>query len=189
MTVLTHTVYVQPRGRVRGQRSRQLYKVVNNDNRVGFIDNTGKLVIGFDRLPKETVAVRDFHDGRAVIYLNKETPAESKGNMNYTVGYIDTTGKIVISARFEEAYDFSEDWAYVRSESVNAFINREGKVVIRFNETTWPSLAVFAYGFHQGFAVISVNTDVGFARRADALPKFSGSPLGSCPRKRTMAGR
>lgn len=72
MTLLTQTVYLGPQGHVRSKRSRGLYKVVNNDNRVGFIDKTGKLVIGFDQLPKETVAVRDFHEGRAVIYLQKE---------------------------------------------------------------------------------------------------------------------
>lgn len=81
MTVLTQTVYLQSRGHVRSPRSRRLYKVVNNDNRVGFIDNTGKLVIGFDRLPKETTYVRDFHDGLAVIYLNKETRDESQGTI------------------------------------------------------------------------------------------------------------
>ncbi|MBC8030286.1 MAG: WG repeat-containing protein [Pyrinomonadaceae bacterium] len=165
MTVLAHTVYLQPRGRVRSLRSRQLYKVVNNDNRVGFIDNTGKLVIGFDRLPKETVAVRDFHDGRAVIYLNKETPDESKGNMNYTVGYIDTTGKIIIPARFEEAYDFSEGLAHVKGEGLNGFINPQGEVVIRLKEDMWPILDWLSYGFHEGFAAVG-GESAGFIDRS-----------------------
>lgn len=33
------------------QPSRHLYRVTNKDKKVGFIDKTGKLVIGFDRLP------------------------------------------------------------------------------------------------------------------------------------------
>ena len=162
MTLLTQTVSPQLRGHVRSQRSGQLYKVVNNDNRVGFIDKTGKLVIGFDRLPKETAFVRDFHEGRAVIYVKKEAGNATGSDTAYRVGYIDETGKVIIPERFNEAYDFSEGLAYVRSESVNAFISRQGRVAIRLNEKTWPSLETFGYGFQGGFAAVSVNTEVGF---------------------------
>lgn len=49
-----------------GQSSRHLYKVTNKDNKVGFIDKTGKLVIGFDRLPAEA-EVGSFSEGFAPI--------------------------------------------------------------------------------------------------------------------------
>ncbi|MBC8030285.1 MAG: WG repeat-containing protein [Pyrinomonadaceae bacterium] len=168
MAALTPAVRLQQRKLVVNP-SRHLYRVVNNDGKVGFIDATGSLVIGFSQLPKGTAYVRAFHEGRAVIYVKKENGDAPKNHTAYNAGYIDETGNIVISARFDEAYDFSEDLAYVRSESVNAFINRQGRVVISFNGKTWPSLEVFGYGFHEGFAAVSVNTEVGFIDRTGKL--------------------
>jgi WG containing repeat len=155
---LAHTVYTLPRGR---QRPERLYRVVNNENKIGFIDQTGKLVIGFDRLPKATIAVRDFHEGRAAIYLKKEKRDEIKGNMDYTVGYIDATGEVIIAPRFVEAYDFSEGLAYVEAEGERAFINRHGKVVFRLGGKTQPSLEGFASGFHEGLAVVYEQSEAG----------------------------
>jgi hypothetical protein len=127
---------------------------MNHDNKIGFIDKTGKLVVGFDRLPKTTIQVGDFHEGRAVIYLKREERNETRGNMDYTVGYIDETGELIIAPRFDEAYDFSEGLAYVEAEGQRAFINRYGKVLIRLGEKTLPSLEGFASGFHEGLAVV-----------------------------------
>ena len=57
-----------------GQSHRHLYKVTNNDNRVGFIDKTGKLVIGFDRLPAEA-EVGSFSEGFAPICFLHKPPS------------------------------------------------------------------------------------------------------------------
>src|ERR687896_617122 len=78
-----------------GQSSRHLHKVTNKDNKVGFIDKTGKLVIGFDRLPAGA-EVGSFAEGFAPIcFLNKSPTLYSM-----RCGYIDETGRIVIPPRF-----------------------------------------------------------------------------------------
>lgn len=69
--------------------------------RIGFIDNTGRLVIGFDRLPKTANYVGEFHEGRAVIQLDES----GGGRVSQRVGYIDETGAVVIEPRFTSARD------------------------------------------------------------------------------------
>lgn len=131
MAVVTPVVSLQPRSRVATQTSRHLYRVVNSKGRIGFIDETGRLVIGFDRLPQTTAVVGDFHDGRAVVYLKKEKGDATSDTAN-RVGYINETGKLIIPARFDEAHNFSEGLAYVQSKRHNAFVDRQGKNVISF---------------------------------------------------------
>lgn len=134
-----------------------LYQVTKRDKgrmRFGFIDRTGKLVIGFDQLPETTVAVGEFHQGRAVIYLGKTKEDVYKGNMNYTVGYIDEWGKIIIAPRFDVARDFSEGLAYVEEDAtgLKGFINRAGKVVIKLD-------GLMAKDFHDGRAAVGTIDD------------------------------
>jgi hypothetical protein len=142
-------VHTQPRGRNLTPRPNHLYRVSTIDERsggerIGFIDKTGKLVIGFDRLPKTTVAVGDFHEGRAVIYLKKKEVAEE---MDYNVGYIDETGKVIIASRFDVARNFSEGLAYVEAKSFRGFIDRRGKAVIKVGDLRTKD-------FHEGLAAV-----------------------------------
>jgi hypothetical protein len=148
-------VYSQPEKRKLEPESRHLYQVTTRDKqsgekKFGFIDKAGKLVIGFERLPKGTLAVGDFHDGRARIYLRKRIDDETKSNMNAAVGFIDKTGKIVVEPRFETARDFSEGLAYVEAKDFKGFIDRFGKPAIKTS-----------YGltkdFHEGLAAVVVN--------------------------------
>jgi hypothetical protein len=126
-------VYPQPSRRKHEPQPRYLYLVrikdeQSGEKRFGFIDKTGALVIGFDRLPRTTIVVGDFHDGRAVIYFNKE---DGNPYLNASrVGYVDETGKMVIPTRFDAASDFSEGLAYVESKEMGAFINRQGQTEI-----------------------------------------------------------
>ena len=121
-----------------GQQSRTLYKVTNKDNKIGFIDKHGKIVIGFDRLPAEAV-VGSFSEGLAPIcFLGKEANQ---------CGFIDETGKIVIPARFRLLTEFSEGLAWFRTEESIGFIDRLGKVVFQLPES-------FSMGFHGGFAAV-----------------------------------
>jgi hypothetical protein len=162
-------VYSQPNRRKHEPQPRYLYQVSireerSGEKRVGFIDKTGKLVIDFDRLPRTTIAVGDFHDGRAVIYFNKE---DGNPYINASrVGYIDEMGKIVIPAHFDAAFDFSEGLAYVESKGVGAFINRQGQTVIKLPKRVSASLDGFAYGFHEGRAAVRIDAGVGFVDRA-----------------------
>lgn len=155
LTALAATASAQPSGDQKPRRPPSyLYQVSNKDEksgeaRIGFIDNTGKLVIPFDRLPKTTVGVGEFHEGRAVIYLREETGDKLNGNSNYRAGYIDETGKVVIAPRFDSARDFSEGLAYVELDAsgFRGFIDREGKTVIKVDAPT-------AKDFHEGLAAV-----------------------------------
>jgi WG containing repeat len=134
-----------------------LYRVSRRDRqsgekKLGFIDKTGRLVIDFERLPKTTIAVGDFHEGRARIYLRKIIDDETNDNMNATVGFIDETGKVIIEPRFETARDFSEGLAYVEAKDFKGFIDRFGKVVIRVAYR-------FAKDFHEGLAAVGMSDE------------------------------
>lgn len=151
MAVLAHAAYSQSRRQGSSQRPRQLYKVVNNDDKIGFIDKTGNLVIGFDRLPKITLRVGDFQEGRAVIYLKKDGSDQAKGDTDYTVGYIDETGRVIIAPRFDMARDFSEGLAYVEAQDFRGFIDRQGKAVIKVGNP-------YTRDFHEGLAATASRT-------------------------------
>ena len=158
--VLTPTAHTQPGIRKNDRQSRHLYQVTSKDKstgkkRIGFIDKTGKLVIGFERLPRTTIAVGEFHEQRAVIYLKGEKNDESAGNLNFTVGYIDETGAVIIGPRFDLARDFSDGLAYVQAEAEGliGFVDREGKTVIKLD-------GLLANDFHEGLAAVRTRVDV-----------------------------
>lgn len=165
-------VYSRPDRRKREAEPRHLYQVTSRDKlsgekKSGFIDATGKLVIGFERLPKGTVAVGDFHDGRARIYV-RTSADETKGNINAAVGFIDQTGKMIIEPRFETARDFSEGLAFVEAKDFQGFIDRFGKVVIKVSFK-------FTKDFHDGLAAVGMsdrepnNHDWGYIDRSGKL--------------------
>lgn len=132
------------------QSSRHLYKVTNKDNKVGFIDKTGKLVIGFDRLPAEAW-VGNFSEGFAPICFYDKPPSI------YTMhcGYFDETGKIVIPPRFVLSSQFSEGLAWVRTETLVGFINQLGNVAFELPDS-------FSMGFREGLAAVRTQTGWGF---------------------------
>jgi len=141
-----------------GQQTRTLYKVTDKDNKIGFIDKFGKMVIGFDRLPAEAV-VGSFSEGLAPIcFLGKEANQ---------CGFIDETGKIVIPARFRLLTEFSEGLAWFRTEESIGFIDRLGKVVFQLPES-------FSMGFHGGFAAVRTREGWGFVDKRGKFisPKF-----------------
>ncbi len=70
---------------------------------------------------------------------------------NGKVGYIDTTGKVVIKARFAQAGDFSEGLAPARLEGLYGFIDVNGNYVI-------PPKYDFANSFKEGLAIVYVDS-------------------------------
>lgn len=112
--------------------------------RIGFMNNTGKLVIDYDRLPTETALVGEFHERRALIYLNR---AGEKVFTGYNIGFIDESGNMVIPPRFYTARDFSQGLAYVSSSEFSGFIDLQGKPVIKTDGPT--------RDFHEGLAAVS----------------------------------
>lgn len=146
--------YSQPRSRTDESQQTTLYRVSEDDKesgrrRFGFIDRTGKLIIDFDRLPKKTIEVGDFHEGRAVIYVGKTEQDTGRRSMNYYVGYIDTFGRIVIAPRFSFASDFSEGLAHVTANHFDGFIDLRGRRVIKLASKS-------ARDFHEGLAAITI---------------------------------
>ena len=146
-------VYPQPDDLKWSRGPSRLYQVTKWDpdsrtKRIGFIDNTGKLVIDYDRLPRSTGIVGEFHEGRAVIYLDAARPP---GSAAYDVGFIDETGNMVIAPRFRAAHDFSEGLAYVAGNDFSGFIDLQGRPVIK--------LDCSARDFHEGLAAVSSLTN------------------------------
>ncbi|HSB26800.1 MAG TPA: WG repeat-containing protein [Pyrinomonadaceae bacterium] len=127
----------------------RLYQVTKWDatgrvKRIGFIDNAGKLVIDYDRLPSSTRIVGEFHEGRAVIYLDRDAPP---GAPAYDVGFIDEAGNMVIPPRFYDARPFSEGLAYVFGPQFSGFIDLQGKPIIKTDGHT--------RDFHEGLAAVA----------------------------------
>ena len=88
-------------------------------------------------------------------------------------GYVDKTGRVVIPARFLEAYNFSQGLALVRLSYADstklgaqfAFINRQGKVVIPQAITDEDPAPQFA----EGLAPVMVGGKFGFANPTGKL--------------------
>lgn len=66
---------------------------------------------------------------------------------NNKIGYIDSTGKVIIKPQFRNAGDFSEGLAYARINGTYGFINQKGDYVIQ------PQYD-YATAFQEGLAVV-----------------------------------
>ena len=118
-----------------------------------------------------TIAIRDpsfargeeFSEGLSAVML---ASAEGQGPW----GYIDTTGRLVISARYREAHVFSGGLALVREETERyGFIGKDGRWVIP------PSFFEEARSFSDGRALIKLNGFYGYIDRQGNLairPKY-----------------
>jgi WG repeat protein len=150
VTVLVAVSFAYFNSELFGQPSRHLYKITNKDNKVGFIDKTGKIVIDFDDLPAEAW-VGTFSEGFAPICFSDKQPSLYSNHC----GFIDQTGKIVIPPSFVLSSQFSEGLAWVRTEAFIGFIDQSGRVVIELPES-------FSFGFREGLAAIRTKTGSGF---------------------------
>lgn len=143
-------VYPQPDDFRWSRGPNHLYPVSKWDatarvKRIGFINNAGKLVIDYDKLPSSTALVGEFHEGRAAIYFNREGPPGTPG---FNIGFIDESGNMVIPPRFHQARDFSEGLAYVIGDEFRGFIDLQGKPVIKTDNNS-------TRDFHEGLAAVS----------------------------------
>ena len=123
----------------------------------GFIDRTGIIVL---KLPPNTGSPHEFSEGLAAISM-----PNLSDDSNSSLGYIDRTGKIVISPRFtdrselEGANNFSEGLAAFNSSAnvdsqgryLYGYIDRSGKVVI-------PARFAKAGSFVDGRAFVEIFT-------------------------------
>jgi hypothetical protein len=90
-----------------------------------FIDKTGKTVIPAEKI-KKYVFVHPFSEGLAGV-----------GKKPGRFGFIDKQGKLVVRTKWEDVAPFKDGLAHVRDDAYHssAFINREGKAVIRADDT------------------------------------------------------
>ncbi len=93
----------------------QLFKI-EEDDKVGFIDSTGKVVI-----PSIFIVAGDFSEGL------------SNARLNGHYGFIDNSGEFVIEAKYDHAYQFSEGLALVYNNGKPGFIGHDGEKVFEIN--------------------------------------------------------
>lgn len=143
-------------GKAQDEKQKRLFVVIVNDKR-GYIDNTGKIVI-----EPQFAGAGDFSEGLAVVATGRNRRDE---------GYIDETGKFVIEPRFDKARAFSEGlaavgvretWRVIDGEKTLVgsihpsytwgYINRTGAYVVE------PKYLV-ARGFSEGLAAVRQAND------------------------------
>ncbi len=97
----------------------------------GFSDKAGQLVIA-----AQFEDADNFSDGLAPVKIKGEVvwcPRDADGNRSGSMmlwGYIDKTGKLVISAQFESAAPFSEGLAVIHHCDQAFFIDKTGKTAV-----------------------------------------------------------
>ncbi|MDD5361746.1 MAG: WG repeat-containing protein [Ignavibacteria bacterium] len=82
---------------------------------------------------------------------------------NGKVGFIDTTGKVVIKARFAQTGDFSEGLAPARLKGLYGYIDTTGEYVI-------PPKYDFASSFKEGFAIVYVDSVPMYINKVGNIP-------------------
>lgn len=127
-----------------------------SDDKIGFIDRTGRMVIEplFDRFSGKPVG--SFHDGIAMVRLNGG------------VGFINRTGEFIILPRFDDASPFTEGLAMVILYRKAGFIDSSGKFIIvpRYE---------MASGFSDGLASVMSDGRWGFVDKTGRFviePKY-----------------
>ena len=101
---------------INGFKTNYKLYTINSDNKYGYIDETGKVVIE----PKYD-SVYGFNDGLAAVRLNDK------------YGYIDLKGNIIIPPQYENAEAFSEGVAPVSLNGKWGYIDKTNKLVIDYS--------------------------------------------------------
>jgi len=155
--------------------SEGLAMFVNDSEKFGFVDKTGKTVIDpqfdeaesfFSNLARIMTGEKYgfiSKDGKIVIhpqfdelgFFSEGKAAFSNGNK---WGYIDKKGAIVIHPQFDEAGSFSKKLALVKQEKSWGYINKKGKFVInpQFDE---------AHDFVNGLAIVKQGDSYGYINK------------------------
>lgn len=115
----------------------------------GFIDKAGNEIV-----PPDCREALDFSEGKAwVSYGSRQGYIDTSGifvlelddliggafnggiarvsNSDYFMGYINTTGKLIIDCMFDEAHDFSEGLAAVHMDGDFGYIDRRGRIAVK----------------------------------------------------------
>jgi len=133
----------------------------------GYIDKTGKVVIKmqFDKAGSFTEGLASFGirnpgEKKRIGFL-----AELREDYNFPgkCGYIEKSGKVFISAQFDEAYYFSEGLAAVRKGKLWGYIDKTGNFLIepQFDLTT---------PFSEGLAAVNKGGKWGYVDKTGRMP-------------------
>lgn len=125
----------------------------------GFIDDKGRLLF---TLPDNVYQTGKFQEGMAVFFV--ATP-DGIGK----VGYIDSTGKVVIQPGFTRGERFSEGVAAVQIDNSAGYVNYQGEIVIKLK--SWSPLSKMRLS--EGLAAVEslVDTKSGPAHRTGYIDK------------------
>lgn len=118
-----------------------LFRIIEN-NKVGFIDSTGKIVI-----KPQFINAEDFSEGLA------------SARINGTYGYIDKTGVFVIQPQYDFATPFHEGLAVVYQDGKPFYIDKDGAKPF---DVHFPQIYAFNYGRAQ---VVTSTSKTGFINR------------------------
>jgi hypothetical protein len=153
VTAWAHAATPQTRQRSYRRDPPRVYQVRDERKRIGYIDGTGRLVIGFDRLPAFAL-IGEFSEGLAPGCVADAKTGYCAEN---GYGYFDGTGRL-IPPRFMNAGGFSGGLAfvYVSREEGGGFINRRGELVFRVKEGSTPS------PFQEGLSAVMTGAGVEF---------------------------
>lgn len=116
-----------------GNSDSQLFPV-EISSKIGYINNSGKLVIDAKFQGNGGAITNDFSlDGLAAVTSNGKC------------GYIDKTGKTVVDFRYKNCFDFSEGLALVVEDNKFSYIDKLGTPMIDFNKLDFelpPAIAI-----------------------------------------------
>jgi len=99
---------------------------------------------------KDWYWIMDFSEGLASLWVYKNGAQAPS-----TVGFVDKTGKVVIPAEYEMAWDFSEGFARAQKSGKIGFIDKTGKAITPFQYSA-------AGDFCGGMAAVSKDGKAGF---------------------------
>lgn len=116
----------------------------------GYINKKGELVIDTAYLN-----MAEFHSGRALVSDNVNYYFMPHNSSYSKIGFIDTTGKMVIPQIYDYAYPFSEGLAAAKKKRNYGFIDPTGNEVIPFKYS-------FAAPFVDGMAPVKKEGKLGF---------------------------
>ena len=125
-----------------GNFSEGVAPVTDRNGRQLFIDKKGAEVLVID---ESMYCVTGFHDGLAYASMREER--------NY--GFIDKTGRTVISMKYQWVRDFSDGLAYVDGDGFKGFIDTKGNEVISCKDYECVG------DFHEGLASVVLRNEDG----------------------------
>ena len=151
---------IKPQFGVAFDFSEGLARIQTENYKNGYIDKSGRVVFWDDRLNE------DFSNERALFKTHSNMP-------DSMTGYMDKTGKTVISPKFSWGESFSEGVACVSLNSKAGFIDTNGQTAIDFRFAGCRS-------FSEGLAAVLVGDKWGYIDKSGKLviePRFAEAEL------------